>query len=271
MRSIGSADKTPIRWSAARAIVARANGLLLARRGYVQFAGSRLPPYNMRFNGPDQQDDAFFLASSVAEADRVVEILRGDPSGLIVDIGCGQGRLPIGLIRCVGSMQYLGLDVSEPSIRWCQTHLGGPHPSYVFRHVDIVNARYNPQGHALTTGFRLPVETAAARLVYLWGLVTNMEPAHLPAYLREIARMLRPAGQVFLTANVEANVPEVSINPENYTPFACHGPLHIVRYEREYFVDQFARVGLQLTRYDHHAAGNYQSDLYFAKTGSEAH
>jgi len=249
----------------AQALVQRGNRYLVARRGYVLFKGSRLPPPALRFNGPDQQHDDSYLASSIAEADRVIEVLGCMATDLIVDIGCGQGRLAIGLARRFESLPYLGLDVSGRSIDWCRLHIERRHPSYAFRHIDVVNARYNPQGSPLGNDFRLPVPSGAAHLVYMWGVVTNMEPAHLPAYAREIARMLRPAGKLFLTANVEDDVPEVSINPANYTRFACHGPLHIVRYEKRHFLEMFDRVGLTLTRFDHHAAGNCQSDLYFVK------
>jgi hypothetical protein len=99
----------------------------------------------------------------------------------------------------------------------------------------------------------------------MWGVVTNMEPEHMPVYASEIARMLRPGGKLFLTANVEEGVSAVSINPDNYTAFKCSGPLHIVRYELGYFTDVFARAGLKLEEFAHHAAGNCQSDLYFVR------
>jgi hypothetical protein len=92
-----------------------------------------------------------------------------------------------------------------------------------------------------------------------------MEPDHLSVYASEISRMLRRGGNLFLTANVEDQVPQVSINPENYTAFTCQGPLHIVRYERQYFLDVFQRAGLILTDFAYHAAGNCQSDMYFVK------
>lgn len=106
-------------------------------------ARKRAAGTELRFNGPDQQDDAFYLASSMHEADRVISKLGCEPSSVIVDIGCGQGRLPIGLV-----------------LRLAQRGRGVP---------------------------------------------------------------------------VGRGFPPFSINPENYTRFACHGPLHIVRYDRRYF------------------------------------
>jgi SAM-dependent methyltransferase len=246
-------------------IAAQGKRLLLPPRDYVTFKGSRLPPRGLRFNGPDHADDAFLLTSASQEAERVTGKLRYDPSDLLVDLGCGQGRLAIGLVRVLPRARYLGLDVSARSIEWCAKHIGRQYPSYEFKHIDLVNARYNPFGSPLPSHFRLPAGDASAALVYLWGVVTNMEPEHLRVYANEIARMLRPGGQAFLTANIEDNVPEVAVNPEKYVSFEYDGPLHIVRYEQRYFVDVFERAGLRLERLDYHASSNCQSELYFVK------
>lgn len=231
----------------------------------VTYRGIVLPPRRLRFNQPEQKDDGFYLHSADTEADRVVTTLGYTPDQLIVDIGCGQGRLAIGLTRRYANARYLGIDVSRRSIEWCQTAIAARYPSYQFRHVDVVNARYNPAGRPLSRSFRLPVTSGAADIVYMWGLVTNMEPDHMPIYVAETSRMLRRGGKAFVTANVEDDVPRVSVNPQNYLPYPCSGPLHVVRYEREYFLDVFQYFGLKLTGYIYHGVGNSQSEIYFTK------
>jgi SAM-dependent methyltransferase len=248
----------------ARQFASKGKRTLFPTRDHVFYKGSVLPHRDLRFNGPDQQCDSFYLASAIAEAKRVVGVMGYIARGLLVDIGCGQGRLAIGLIRDLPQARYLGLDVSARSIDWCTNHLETRHPSYRFRHINLVNALYNPRGNALAPAFHLPVTSGTADIVYMWGVVTNMEPEHLVPYAEEISRILRPGGKLFLTANIEANVPKVSINPENYVPFVCSGPLHIVRYERQYFLDVFQSAGLKLTQFAYHAAGNCQSEMYFA-------
>jgi ubiquinone/menaquinone biosynthesis C-methylase UbiE len=249
----------------ARGIAGKVKRKLMPPRDYVVHRGSVLPAPDLRFNGPDQQDNNFYLNSSISETNRVVTRLGYQPGELLVEIGSGQGRLAIGMVRRFPSARYLGLDVSKRSVDWCQRHIERRHPSYRFQYLHVLNALYNPSGEPLTSAFRLPVEDASADAVYLWGVVTNMEPEHFPLYAREIARMLRKGRRMFLTANVEDNVPTVTINPENYTSFKCSGPLHIVRYEKNYFIDVFRQVGLSLTDLDHHAAGNCQSELYFRR------
>ena len=215
--------------------------------------------------GTEYEDDGFFLDSAISEARRVVTRLQVGADDFLVDIGCGEGRLPIGLIHESRSLRYLGLDVKRNAIAWCQEYIQQWHPAFRFEHVDVLNARYNPSGRALLPEDEIPVETGSADTVYMWGVLTNMEPDHFPPYAKEAARILRRGGRVFVTAHVEEGVPVASVNPESYTPYRCQGPLHAVRYEREYLIDTFQQVGLALTELEYHAAGNCQSELYFEK------
>lgn len=249
----------------ARSIAAKVKRRLIPRKDYVTYRGSRLPVPQIRLNPSAYEDNAFFLNSAINEAARVVTKLGCTPDDFLVEIGCGHSRLAIGLVRKLGNLRYLGLDVTESSIQWCRKNIESQYLSYHFQHIDLINARYNPSGPALAPDFRLPVSDGTADIVYMWGVVTNMEPDFFPVYASEICRILHRGGKLYLTANVEDNVPRVSINPEDYTAFACQGPLHIVRYEKQYFVDVFRHEGLILTDFDYHAAGNSQSDLYFVK------
>lgn len=252
-------------------VASRGQHVLFPGRDYVTYRGTRLPARELRFNGSEYQEEAYLLASADAEARRVVEKLGYDPTELLVDLGCGQGRLAIGLGRLVGAARYLGLDVSARSIAWCNEHIRRRDPSYRFHHLDLVNARYNPYGARLSDRFRLPVDDDVASIVFLWGVVTNMEPEHLAVYASEIHRILRPGGKAFFTANLEQDVPAVSINPANYVSFEYHGPLNIVRYEEQYFLEVLERAGLVLEQMDYHASAHCQSDLYFSKSRFDGH
>ena len=237
----------------------------IAPAGYTLHRGSVLPPRDARMGGVPYQDDEFFLNSAIGEARRVATLVEGRADQFLVDIGCGEGRLPIGLIHESQRISYVGLDVKRTAIEWCREYIQRDHPDFHFEHVDVVNARDNPGGVAIASDYRLPVQSARADIVYLWGVLTNMEPEHLAHYAGEIARLLRRGGTAFLTAHVEEGVPDATINPEGYTPYACSGPLHAVRYDREYLLGTFRRAGLVLTELAYHMAGNCQSDLYFVK------
>jgi SAM-dependent methyltransferase len=248
----------------ARSVLHRAKRLVSLHPDYIKHNGSRLPPDELRFDGPEQQDDDTYLASSLAEASRVLSGLCA-AKDLLVDIGCGPGRLATGLVIKCEELRYLGIDVSAKSIAWCKRNIQSRYPSFRFQHIDIVNGRYNLEGSGFTKDLTLPVRSEAADAVYTWGVVTNMEPAHLPGYASEIGRILKPAGRLFLTANIEAHVPDVAMIPKDHTALACHAPLRSVRYSIEYFLNVFRRAGLKFVQMDNDVPGDGQTGLYFVK------
>jgi SAM-dependent methyltransferase len=229
----------------------------------VRFGGSVLPPPEKRWCGPEFKDDAFFLRSAEGEAERLRKMGCG-PASRVLDVGCGYGRLPIGLLRVLGEVDYLGLDVHRGSIDWCRRHLERAHPSFRFAWMDRENERYNPGGGAIGEEFRLPVETGAIDVAYLYSVFSHLPEAHLRIYLAELARVLAPGGQVFMTAFVEEGVPPVAVNPPGYAFARCSGPLHVVRYERGHLAGLLDAAGFRVERFDHGVETDGQSGVYLA-------
>jgi len=75
-----------------------------------------------------------------------------------LDVGCGQGRLPIGILRVIGEINYMGIDVDKASIDWCRRHIERNHPSFKFKHVNFRNERYNNDGIEISDSFRFDME-----------------------------------------------------------------------------------------------------------------
>lgn len=237
-------------------------------RGYVLHRGYRLPPANMRGKmcGDAFRNERFYFLSAVIEAIRFSERLGGTGDPRIVDIGCGLGRLATGMLAELGEVRYLGIDANREFVRWCQDHIESQHPNYRFVHLDMANDLYNPAGTITGNDLRLPVDDASADVVNLWGVFTNMVPGHVQAYVAEIGRILRPGGRCFLTACVEDDVPDVTINPEGYVPYACDTPLTVVRYSRQWLFAVFRQHGLQLDEFRYHGSMfPKQSEIYLAK------
>ena len=212
------------------------------------------------------RDNDYYLKSGAAEARRLIERLGCTRDSQLVDIGCGAGRVAIGLVRELGQVRYCGLDAYEPAVEWCRRHIERHHPSFRFVHLDVENQRYNPTGAAITKDFKLPLADRQADIVYLWGLFTNMAPADMQVYVREISRIAKQGARVFLTAFVEDGVPAVSLNPQDYVNYACSGPLHVVRYERQFLFGIFAEHGLSLDGFDHQGGSDdKQSEIYLTR------
>jgi ubiquinone/menaquinone biosynthesis C-methylase UbiE len=223
-----------------------------------------LPPRKLRFCGNEFKDDAYYLKSAQLEARRLVERCGLKKESRVLDIGCGPGRLAIGIAAEVGPIaSYTGLDVYQPAVDFCLQNLKPQHGWQDFVHLDLANDRYNPSGRVIDAGVRLPVESGSVDVVNLYSVFSHMTYGDVVAYLAEMRRVLAAEGRVFMTAFIEENVPNFSINPPGYRE-EWEGALHCVRFEREFFADMLGEAGLKLVDWVHARETNGQSALYVA-------
>ncbi len=101
-------------------------------------------------------------------------------------------------------------------------------------------------------------------MIYLYSVFTHMKAEDTKVYLRELRRLLAPKGAIFLTAYLERDVPDVSINPAGYRQ-ASDKPLHRVRLSRNFFEAMLADNGLAVVRCDEHGEADGQSGVYLAR------
>jgi ubiquinone/menaquinone biosynthesis C-methylase UbiE len=240
-------------------------------RGYVLHRGYRLPPKSLRGNmcGDAFRTDSFYFLSAVLEATKFPDRLGYTKDSRIVDIGSGLGRIATGILSEFGNAHYLGIDANRDFVRWCQENIESEHPTFRFVHLDMANDMYNPQGTISGSELRLPVADASTDIAYLWGVFTNMVPRDVESYIGEIARILRPQGRCFLTACVEDDVPDVTLNPPGYVPYECKETLGCVRYSRQWLFSALRQRGLQVGDFRHHGSMfPKQSEIYLVKTDS---
>jgi SAM-dependent methyltransferase len=234
-------------------------------RDYIEASGSIIPAPDRRWCGPEFKDDGFYLRSAEREAQRLVDHFQCTPNTRVADIGCGQGRLAIGLLRVFGHARYTGLDIHRPSIGWCRRHIEPRCPSCRFLHLDVYNERYNEKGRRLEPGFRFELEDASADIIYLYSVFSHTTEEDMTAYLREFARILASGGGVFFTTFVEEDVPNVSINPPGYR-LAISGPLHVVRYDRKHLFSIIERSGFTVAEYSYATETDGQSGIYLTQS-----
>jgi SAM-dependent methyltransferase len=116
----------------------------------------------------------------------------------VLEVGCGVGRDAIPLIRVLGHEgSYVGVDVSEPSIMWCQDNITPGHANFRFDHLNIHSEFYNPQGLLAAREITLPVATGSIDRVILQSVFTHMFEPDITHFLQEFRRVLRPDGRVF--------------------------------------------------------------------------
>jgi SAM-dependent methyltransferase len=119
----------------------------------------------------------------------------------VLDVGCGPGGVPLRLEReGVAVRSYVGIDVHEPSIRWCRRRFAG-RGTFRFELAEV-RSPYGRMNAADPAGFRFPLGDAAADLVLAKSLFTHLLDETARHYLSEIRRCLSPAGCGILTAFV---------------------------------------------------------------------
>jgi SAM-dependent methyltransferase len=123
------------------------------------------------------------------------------PDERVLDVGCGVGRIAYALAYYLTDRgQYDGFDIMRPLTDWASQHLGSRLSRFTFRHVDVYNRLYNPEGRLRSDTFDFPYGAASFDLVCLTSVFTHMHGPEIRHYLDEIARVLAPGGRVVLTA-----------------------------------------------------------------------
>jgi SAM-dependent methyltransferase len=249
----------------------------LVRKAYREIAPDRvlhhstiLPAKHLRFCGVEFKDNEYFLNSAKAEAERLTARNHLSQHSRILDLGCGVGRLPIGILaKGLEIESYWGVDVDERSIRWCKKYIESKHSKFQFQHTNARNALYNPKGAELDTHFRLPFDDGSVDIIYMYSVFSHMLTDDIRLYTREFKRILAMGGSAFLTAFVEENVPDVVENPVGYK-MAWNGALHCVRYNSAFLSGLFKQAGFQVANFDHGLETDGQSGIYLvhSQTGS---
>jgi hypothetical protein len=84
-------------------------------------------------------------------------------------------------------------------------------------------------------------------------------------YLKDFSRLLTNNGKLFFTTFVEKDVPNISINPENYR-LNCSGPLHIVRYQQDYLFSLLDACGYAVLDWTYSTEADGQSAIYLSQS-----
>jgi SAM-dependent methyltransferase len=234
---------------------------------YVEYDGSIIPSPDRRWCGPEFKDNSYYVKSAEKEAQRLAERSCTVKSS-VLDLGCGQGRLAIGLLRVIGEVDYTGMDIDAESLALCRKMIQSRHPSYRFAQLNAYNSRYNPSGVPLDENFRLEMADATQDFVYLYSVFSHMTQEDMVVYLREIYRVLSSGGLLFFTTFVEDDVPPYEENPTGYFHLPYNGPLHVCRYQRNHLLTLLKGIGFEVVEFSHRTEADYQSGIYCRKLQS---
>ncbi|MCF7844978.1 MAG: class I SAM-dependent methyltransferase [Kiritimatiellales bacterium] len=228
----------------------------LIKSDVAKHRGITIPAKHLRFGGNNFIDNESFLHSGEREAMRLQGEFGLRKGSALLEIGCGPGRLPIGIINTIGELRaYRGVDVSDVAIDWCKKNIEKQYPTFQFLRLNIKNDRYNPEGN---DSIKLPFPDQAFDVIYLYSVFSHMKTPDIRAYLSEFKRLLKSNGNVFLTAFIEENVPEMEENPKDYMQ-DWKGALHCVRYDKKYFEKLVGEFGFKIDKLKHGVETDGQS------------
>jgi SAM-dependent methyltransferase len=180
------------------------------------------------------------------------------PTDFVLDIGCGLGRMAMPLTQYLREPdgRYHGIDIVESAIEWCRQTITPIYGQFVFDHLDVRSALYNPKGSAAPDAVRLPVESAGVDFVIMTSVFTHMGSAEATSYLREVARVLRPGGRCFVSMFLMDDAAKTALRAKRsrlgFDPDAAgpefHAdpkqPLAAVAYDHGGFLGMAAAAGL---------------------------
>jgi SAM-dependent methyltransferase len=114
--------------------------------------------------------------------------------GSVLDVGCGYGRSAYALLEMGFTGRYLGFDILPKHVSWLSEHLSTSTtpPIFEFRHLDVCNERYNPDGKFKAIEASLPVPAQPPDLILAFSVFTHMYADEISHYLEQLAALMGP-------------------------------------------------------------------------------
>ena len=142
--------------------------------------------------------DEMFNYVGLEWVDLLITHGRLAPNGAVLDIGCGAARIALHLMRYLSSEGiYCGFDPDAAAIAFCKS-LPSP-PNFSFEAVDLKHYLYNPNGAVDPASFEFPYPDGSFNAVFAASVFSHLPMVESAAYLRQIARVLRPRGRAVLS------------------------------------------------------------------------
>lgn len=159
-----------------------------------------MPPRRMIFVGSNSIIKSDYHAIGRELVDLAVRFADLQPDHAILEVGSGTGRIAATLTGLLSPRgRFEGFDIVRAGVNWCRKHITPRYPNFEFRHADLYNAVYNPEGREQAATYRFPYDDGIFDVVIATSVLTHMYRADAAHYLLEVARVLKPGGRSFIT------------------------------------------------------------------------
>jgi ubiquinone/menaquinone biosynthesis C-methylase UbiE len=178
---------------------------------------------------------------------------------VVVDIGCGIGRMAVAMSKRLRKIRYVGFDVVNYGILWCRKRFSTL-PDYRFLRANIFNTFYNPRGSEAASSYRFPASDSTTDFVCATSVFTHMPASEVTHYLRETSRCLKRGAKAYFTVfildhesrgQIESNLTLFRFQQEHQGAYVetPDEPDLAVAYDKSVFETMVAGAGLEVVAF----------------------
>jgi SAM-dependent methyltransferase len=168
-------------------------------KGWLGPEEDRLTPCRRFWQDPDEAIGHYYrwVWEYLAYLTLICGITR---TSRILEIGCHHGRTSRALLQFLRHPgEYRGFDVSAEQVAEATRIITPRAPNFQYRHVNVFNRHFNPEGTIQASEFVFPYSEAAFDCVYAASVFPHLLPPEAENYFREIRRVLVPSGKPLLS------------------------------------------------------------------------